>query len=58
MPSLSCLNTMLSVFSEYWGGVSADVERVGGKSLGRAAALQLHFKVIVRRTDAVCYDRN
>lgn len=28
---------MLSVFSEYWGGVSADVERVGGKSLGRAA---------------------
>lgn len=49
---------MLSVFSEYWGGVSADVERVGGKSLGRAAALQLHFKVIVRRTDAVCYDRN
>lgn len=39
------------------GGTSVDIKRLGGKSLGRAAALELLFKVKVR-TDAACCDRN
>lgn len=57
MSSLSCLNTMLSAFSECRGGASADVKRLGEKSLGRAAALELHFQVKVR-TDVACFDSN
>lgn len=38
------------------GGARADVKRLGGKSHGRAAALELHFQVKVRM-EAACYER-
>lgn len=56
MAYLSFLNTMISAFSEHWEWSKCTC-KLGGKSPGRAAALQLHFKVKVR-IDATCYDRN
>lgn len=47
---------MCSVFSEHQGWSKCRC-KLGGKSPGRAAALELHFKVEVR-IDVEYYDRN
>lgn len=47
---------MLSVFSEHQGWSKCRC-KLGGKSPGRTAALELHFKV-EDKIDAACYDRN
>lgn len=47
---------MLSVCSECWGWSKSRWKRLGGKSHGRAAALELHFQAKVRM-EAACYER-